>query len=168
MLVSQQVHSVRATDNRIYCENEKNTIKFLNAFNASSPRHTCNPPMHSGFYREETSNLEIEIRKWIVSLSNNNNDDITAQAVQYRNIPTVSKCRQTSSGWDQGEYGRMLILTITSDTSPPRWRGAPGCGTCTACPMTAPARPSVSRVPRTRTVSTPRPASRPAVRLTSR
>ena len=47
MLVSQQVHSVRATDNRIYCENEKNTIKFLNAFNASSPRHTCNPPMHT-------------------------------------------------------------------------------------------------------------------------
>ena len=170
MLVSQQVHSVRATDNRIYCENEKNTIKFLNAFNASSPRHTCNPPMHSGFYREETSNLEIEIRKWIVSLSNNNNnDDITAQAVQYRNIPPyLNVDRQAQGGIRESTGGRMLILTITSDTSPPQWRGAPGCGTCTACPMTAPARPSVSRAPRTRTVSTLRPASRPAVRLISR
>lgn len=35
---------------------------------------------------------------WIVSLSNNNNDDITAQAVQYRNIPYLNVDRQAQGG----------------------------------------------------------------------
>ena len=66
--------------------------------------------------------------------------------MQYRNIPTVSKCRQTSSGWDQGRVwadvnidNYFRYFTATMEGSPgvrhvyrvsDDGSGAPECLTC--------------------------------------